>query len=76
MKFRYCVLEVSTTGWQEIMDSDDGDETNQHLNHWGMKGWEISCVVPRLENGTTVGYGIVFKKEYNDGEEVNGSCGK
>ena len=76
MKYQYCVVEVSETSWEEIMASDELDEANQHLNHWGRRGWELVCVVPRLENGTTVGYGIVFKKAYEDGEEPDGYCGK
>jgi hypothetical protein len=69
MKYEYCVVEVSDVAWQEIMDSDEEDECNQHLNHWGMRGWEIVCVVPKMDNGTTVGYGIVFKKTTKEGEE-------
>ena len=66
MKYKYYVVEVSDVGWQEIMDSDEEDEANQHLNLWGARGWEIACVVPRLENGTTTGYGIVFKKQIRE----------
>ena len=62
MRYQYCVQEVSDVAWKEIMDSDEMDEAYQHLNHWGERGWEIACVVPRLEKGTTVGYGIVFKR--------------
>ena len=62
MKHNYNVVEVSITAWQEIMDSDEGDVSLQHLNHWGEKGWELVCVVPKLENGSTTGYGLVFKK--------------
>jgi len=69
MGFQYCVVEVTTDAWKEIMDSDVDDEGNQHLNHWGKKGWEIQCVVPRLENGTTVGYGIVFKKNITNNDD-------
>lgn len=69
MRYQYCVEEVSDIAWQEIMDSDIEDAANQHLNHWGDQGWEIACVVPKLENGTTVGYGIVFKKAINEDRE-------
>ncbi len=63
MQYQYYVLEVSIANWQEIMDSDEEDEANQHLNHWGEKGWDIDCIVPKLENGTTISYGIVFRRE-------------
>jgi len=69
MKYQYCVVEVSDVAWQEIMDSDEEDECNQHLNHWGQRGWEIVCVVPKMDNGTSTGYGIVFKKTSKEGEE-------
>jgi hypothetical protein len=62
MKISYNVVEVSMTSWQEIMDSDEADVSLQHLNHWGEKGWELVCVVPKMENGTTTGYGLVFRK--------------
>ena len=76
MRYQYCVLEVSDTNWQEIMDSDNEFEANQHLNQWGAKGWEIVTVVPRLAKGTTVGYAVVFKKEVPDSEEFPESCPK
>jgi hypothetical protein len=76
MRFQYCVLEVSDTNWQEIMDSDEQYESNQHLNHWGGKGWEIVTVVPRMLKGTTVGYAIVFKKALAEGEAEGEGCGK
>jgi len=63
MKYQYCVVEVSDVAWQEIMDSDEEDEANQHMNRWGSRGWELVCVVPKMDNGTSVGYGIVFKKQ-------------
>jgi hypothetical protein len=72
MRYEYCVVEVSDIAWQEIMDSDEVDEANQHLNHWGRRGWEIVCVVPKMEKGSTVGYGIVFKKELADDENPTG----
>jgi len=75
MRYQYCVQEVSDIAWQEIMDSDEADEANQHLNRWGMRGWEIACVVPKIENGTTTGYGIVFKKPIPEGSETE-TCGK
>ncbi|HEX9744655.1 MAG TPA: DUF4177 domain-containing protein [bacterium] len=62
MTFEYQIVEVSTSSWQEIMDSDDADLKFQHLNKFGKDGWELDCVVPKLENGTTVGYGMVFKR--------------
>jgi hypothetical protein len=76
MRFQYCVLEVSDTNWQEIMDSDEGDEANQHLNHWGAKGWEMVTVVPKMLKGTTVSYAIVFKKPLAQGETGPEGCGK
>ncbi len=75
MHYEYCVQEVSGVAWQMIMDSDDIDIANQHLNKWGKEGWEVACVVPKLENGTTVGYGIVFKREIPDDQEPMG-CAK
>lgn len=63
MKFQYLVEEVSVTNWQEIMDSDDVDTGYQHLNKWGAEGWEIICIVPKLEKGATVSYGVVFKRQ-------------
>ncbi len=66
MKFQYNVVEVSLVGWQTILDSDDEDVSLQHLNHWGDKGWELVTIVPKMENGTTTGYGIVFKKPIHD----------
>jgi hypothetical protein len=75
MRYQYCVLEISDTNWQEIMNSDDENEPNQHLNHWGAKGWEIVTVVPRQIKGTTVGYAVVFKKALKEGEEL-GECPK
>jgi hypothetical protein len=63
MRYQYNVVEVSDVAWQEIMDSDEEDVALQHLNHWGNQGWEVVCVVPKMEKGTTVGYGIVFKRE-------------
>ena len=66
MRYQYNVVEVSDVGWKAIMDSDDQDVAMQHLNHWGKEGWEMVCVVPRVENGTTMGYGIVFKRELGE----------
>ena len=63
MKFKYHVVEVSASSWQEIMDSDTEDVSYQHLNHWGEQGWELVCVVPKLVDGSTTGYGLAFKKE-------------
>ena len=62
MRFQYCVIEVSVSSWQEIMDSDDMETGQQHLNKWGDKGWELITVVPQMENGTTSGYALVFKR--------------
>ena len=62
MRWHYNVIEVSDTNWQEIMDSDVDDINLQHLNKWGDGGWELVCIVPRIKDGDTVGYGIVFKK--------------
>jgi hypothetical protein len=78
VRYQYCVLEVSDTNWQEIMDSDNDCESNQHLNHWGDQGWEIAAVVPRLIKGTTVGYAVVFKKELpeTDSGKSSESCPK
>jgi hypothetical protein len=75
MRYEYCVQEVSDVAWQEIMDSDELDPANQHLNKWGKQGWQVVCVVPKLESGSTVGYGIVFKREIADDAEPKG-CGK
>jgi hypothetical protein len=75
MRYQYCVLEISDTNWQEIMDSDDELEPNQHLNLWGAKGWEIVTIVPRVLKGTTTGYAVVFKKHLSDDEEA-GECPK
>ena len=74
MRYQFCVLEVSDTNWQEIMDSDEQDETNQYLNHWGARGWEIVTVVPRLSKGTTIGYAVLFKKEYPDEGPMDDAC--
>jgi hypothetical protein len=76
MRYQYCVLEISDTNWQEIMDSDDADEANQHLNLWGAKGWEMVTVVPRMVKGTTVGYAVVFKKALADDNRGPEPCPK
>jgi len=76
MRYQYCVLEISDTNWQEILDSDDTDEANQHLNLWGAKGWEMVTVVPRMVKGTTVGYAVVFKKALAEGDQGPEPCPK
>ncbi len=69
MRYQYCVVEVSENSWHEIMDSDEEDVKNQHLNHWGDMGWDLVQVVPKLENGSTTCYGIVFKREIPEGQD-------
>lgn len=64
-KFEYKILTVGQAGF--MFPTLDGEELNQHINHLGRLGWELTSSV-----GTNYRYGrtneiiLIFKRELLD----------